>query len=219
MDPVEKEAVSRWSFLTRWSVGCLLLVLFGIAARLPALQGELIWDDHLLIENNPMIRSPLLLLESFRHYLFPDAFNGHYRPVQTVSYILDYYFWRTDTFGYHLSNICWHLASGVALYFFLRRLLPTLAVAFGREKIASLTALMVALLWIVHPVHSAAVDYISGRADSLAFFFAAGGWLLYLRAREIRRPWIHSRPGVACWRSAHAKAGSSGCWCSCVTCS
>jgi tetratricopeptide (TPR) repeat protein len=32
-------------------------------------------------------------------------------------------------------------------------------------------------------VHSAAVDYISGRADSLTFFFASGAWLLLLAAR------------------------------------
>src|SRR5205823_4611677 len=38
-------------------------------------------------------------------------------------------------------------------------------------------------IWMVHPVHSAAIDYISGRADSLAFVFSAGAWLLVLRAR------------------------------------
>src|SRR5206468_2404658 len=53
---------------------------------------------------------------------------------------------------------------------------------------ASLAAFFVALLWIVHPVHSAAVDYISGRADSLAFLFASTGWLLFLRAQTARRP-------------------------------
>ena len=39
----------------------------------------------------------------------------------------------------------------------------------------------------MHPVHSAAVDYISGRADSLAFFFACAGWLLFIRARKSTR--------------------------------
>jgi hypothetical protein len=54
------------------------------------------------------------------------------------------------------------------------------------------------MLWIVHPVHSAAVDYISGRADSLAFFFACGGWLLYLRARSVRSPL--GKPRCLLWR-------------------
>ena len=38
-------------------------------------------------------------------------------------------------------------------------------------------------------MHSAAVDYVSGRADSLAFFFASAGWLLYLRARDLSPSW------------------------------
>ena len=37
-------------------------------------------------------------------------------------------------------------------------------------------------------MHSAAVDYISGRADSLAFSLACAGWLLFIRARKSIRP-------------------------------
>ena len=57
----------------------------------------------------------------------------------------------------------------------------------GNNSAWSLGAFFVALLWIVHPVHSAAVDYVSGRADSLAFFFACAGWLLFIRARKSTR--------------------------------
>jgi hypothetical protein len=57
------------------------------------------------------------------------------------------------------------------------------------EFVASIGAFLIAALWIVHPVHSAAVDYISGRADSLAFVFAAGGWLLVLHARVAHPRW------------------------------
>ena len=42
---------------------------------------------------------------------------------------------------------------------------------------------------MVHPVHSAAIDYISGRADSLAFLFAAAAWLSVLRARTANSSW------------------------------
>ena len=178
-------------FWERSGVCCLLLLLFGLCARLPALQGELLWDDHALVASNPMIRSPLLSLEAFRHYLFPDVVGGHYRPVQTVSYIFDYWWWNLDPLGFHLASICWHLASGVLLYFLLRMLVPLLLSLNApghpvapEKKVSSIAAFLVALLWIVHPVHSAAVDYISGRADSLAFVFAAGAWLLYLRARD-----------------------------------
>jgi protein O-mannosyl-transferase len=168
---------------------CSLLALLGFAVHFPSLQGQLIWDDQYLARDNPFIKSPLLILETFRHYLFLDSFSAHYRPVQNISYIFDYLIWNTDPYGFHLSNILWHVGSGVLLYLLLEKLLKGFAgreATAGLARGASLAAFLAALLWTVHPVHSAAVDYISGRADSLVFFFSCGSWLLYLRAREAR---------------------------------
>ena len=162
---------------------CAVLALFGFAVHFPSLQGQLIWDDLYLARDNPFIKSPLLILESFRHYLFLDSFSAHYRPVQNISYIFDYLIWNTDTYGFHLSNILWHVGAGILLFLLLQRLLNGFVTVSG----SSIIAFFAAMIWTVHPVHSAAVDYISGRADSLAFFFACGAWLLYLRGRDSSR--------------------------------
>jgi len=167
-------------------IRCLVLAVIGIAARWPALSGELIWDDASLVRDNPFVKSPLLFLESFRHYLALDGSSTHYRPVQNISYFFDYLLWNADPFGYHLSNVLWHLGSGLLLFLLLRRLLEPFRDRFlDKPDMLSMVAFVVALLWMVHPVHSAAVDYISGRADSLAFFFACGAWLSYLKARSM----------------------------------
>ena len=118
--------------------------------------------------------------------------------MQNISYFIDYLFWNTNEFGFHLTNVFLHVGSGILLYFLLRQLI--LSFRFRRAPRAirqktprpiqwiSHTAFLIALLWTVHPVHSAAIDYISGRADSLAFLFATAGWLLFLRAgRTINR--------------------------------
>lgn len=177
---------------------CLVLILIGVVVRAPALSGRLLWDDNHLIAENPFIRSPLLILEAFRHHLFPDSLGGHYRPVQTISYIFDYLIWNGDDYGFHLSNVFWHVAGGCLLYKLLQHLLGSLdrAVPAAHPGSASLlsapildtAAFFAALLWMVHPVHSAAIDYISGRADSLACVFACAGWLLYLRGRTLDGP-------------------------------
>ena len=180
-------------FRRTW-VRCVIIALVGFAVHFPSLQGQLIWDDQYLAHDNPLIKSPLLALENFRHYLFIDSFSSHYRPVQNISYIVDYLLWNEDTYGFHLSNILWHVASGVLLFLLLERLLAGLlengAAAVSRRLVLAGAAFCVALLWTVHPVHSAAVDYISGRADSLTFFFSCGAWLLYLRAQSASRRWI-----------------------------
>ncbi len=160
------------------------LALLAIAIHAPALSGELIWDDFYLAHDNPFIKSPLLILEAFRHYLFLDSYSAHYRPVQNLSFILDYFFWNDNTFGFHLTNVLLHAAGAILLYFLLRRLLASLFSGKLTPSSLALAAFLAALLWTVHPVHSAAVDYISGRADSLAFVFASSAWLLFLRATE-----------------------------------
>ncbi|MCA1659501.1 MAG: tetratricopeptide repeat protein, partial [Verrucomicrobiaceae bacterium] len=166
---------------------------------MPALQGLPLWDDHWLISDNPFIRSPLLFAESFRHYLFLDGFSSHYRPVQNVSYALDYLLWNRDPYGYHLTNVVLHVASGTLLYFLLCRLLVPFTKSCTQTT-TSLIAFLIALLWTVHPVHSAAIDYISGRADSLAFLFACAAWLLHLRARgqvaPVSRALLHFACGL-----------------------
>ncbi len=88
----------------------------GFIIRLPAIQGGLIWDDIILTRDNPFIKSPLLALETFRHYLFLDSLSGHYRPVQNLSYMFDYFFWNTDPAGFHLSNILLHVAAGLLCF-------------------------------------------------------------------------------------------------------
>ena len=179
-------------FRKQW-LRVLVLASLAIAVRAPALTGERIWDDDYLVHENPFIKSPLLILEVFRHYLFPDSYSAHYRPIQNLSFMLDYFLWNNNTYGFHLTNVLLHAASAVLLYFLLRQVLASLcfrhlavAVRLRAEKRLSwisLSAFWIATIWAVHPVHSAAIDYISGRADSLAFVFAAGGWLLFLRGR------------------------------------
>jgi len=182
-------ATCLWAWSKRWP-RFMFLALIGFVVHLPALQGEMVWDDSYLIHENPFIKSPLLVFEAFRHYLFLDSFSAHYRPVQNLSFIADYFFWNSNAYGFHLTNLLLHIASGLLLYLLLEKLFISLRPAEsdnGSKSAWSLGAFFVALLWIVHPVHSAAVDYISGRADSLAFFFACAAWLLFIQARKSTR--------------------------------
>jgi len=172
-----------------------LLGAIGFVIRLPAIQGQFIWDDIFLARDNPFIKSPFLALEAFRHYLFLDSFSGHYRPVQNLSYMFDYFFWNTDPTGFHLSNILLHVAAGLLLYRLLSHLFGKGAGLWdgdepGSARAGALAAFIISGIWMVHPVHSAAIDYISGRADSLAFVFSAGAWLLVERARIAQARWL-----------------------------
>ena len=181
------------------------LAVIGFIVHFPGLQGEMVWDDSFLIRDNPFIKSPLLVFEAFRHYLFLDSYSAHYRPVQNLSFMVDYFFWNGNTYGFHLTNVLLHIGSGLLLCRLLEKLFASLrptepVTASGFNSSAA--AFFVALVWIVHPVHSAAIDYISGRADSLAFLFACAGWLLFLHGRKSTR-----LPAQIAWYAAAALSG------------
>src|SRR5262249_44485797 len=82
-----------------------ILFSCAIVIHFPALTGEMIWDDDYLAKANPFIKSPLLSVEAFRHHLYLDSHSEHYRPVQNLSMMVDYFFWSDNPYGFHLSNV------------------------------------------------------------------------------------------------------------------
>ena len=178
------------SSLLRHPVAMLAaFVVTGLLAYAPALNGDFIWDDDYLVGQNPFYKSPVFALEVFRHHLFFESFSIYYRPIQNLSYIVDYWIWCGNPFGYHLTNVLLHSLSGFLLFRVLRRILPGIAGKRDGGKVSESAALLIALVWTVHPIHNAAVAYIAGRADSLASLFALGAWLLVSRAQEAGARW------------------------------
>jgi tetratricopeptide (TPR) repeat protein len=157
-----------------------VILLACIAAYAPVLHGKFLWDDLYLVGANPFFRSPRFMFEVFRHWLFLDSFSLYYRPVQNLSYMLDYAIWNQDTFGYHLSNVLFHAASAFLLFLVVRRCLRATMPEGSSPAFIGGASFFVGLIWAVHPIHNAAVAYVSGRADSIAMMFALAGWLLYL---------------------------------------
>ena len=168
----------------------LLSAVFIVYSQ--ALGGEFLWDDFILVGENPFFKSPIFILEIFRHTLFPGFVSSYYRPVQNISYMLDYWLWNRNSFGYHLSNILFHTTAAFLLFQLLKKLIPgllrsrTSEPASNESDHSQLMAFVIALIWAIHPIHNAAVAYIAGRADSLAALFALSAWLLWIKIGDTR---------------------------------
>jgi len=158
----------------------LAAVVFAVYA--PALRNGFIWDDTALILRDPLIRSWRLIPEGLQHFLFIDATaSDFYRPIQRLIYTLDYGAFAFRPMGYHLTSILCHLAAALALLLLGEELVGLFGV---EERKRRRIAFFAALAWAIHPVHTSAVVYISGRADPLA---AAFGFLgLYSAIRSSR---------------------------------
>jgi len=160
----------------------LFLAALVFAVYAPALRNGFVWDDTALILRDPLIKSWRLIPEGFQHFLFTDATaSDFYRPVQRLTYTLDYGAFAFRPAGYHLTNIVCHLAATLALLLLADELLGLFGI---EERKRRRIAFFATLAWAIHPVHTAAVVYVSGRADPLA---AAFGFLgLYSGIRSLR---------------------------------
>src|SRR5947209_1174863 len=157
----------------------LFLVAAIFASYVPALRNGFVWDDTALILRDPLIRSWQLLPETFQHFLFLDATpSDFYRPVQRLTYLADYAAYVFKPAGYHFTSILCHVAAAIALLLLVNEFLRGFDLEERKRRWLALAATAV---WALHPVHTAAVAYISGRADPLAAFF--GFLALYFALR------------------------------------
>ena len=162
------------------SVAVLLIAVAVLATYAPAVRDAFVWDDTALVSRDPLIRSWRLIPEGFNHFLFVDATaSDFYRPLQRLTYTIEYAVFAFQPAAYHATNILLHAAAAIALFFFAEELLLAFAIPQRKRR---LIALIATLIWAVHPVQSAAVIYISGRADPLAAAFGFLGCYLILRS-------------------------------------
>jgi protein O-mannosyl-transferase len=182
------------------------LVTAVFAAHFPALRAGLVWDDTALVLRDPLIRSWRLIPEGLQHFLFTDVTaSNFYRPLQRLTYTAEYSGFAFKAFPYHFDNICLHALAVIALFFFALAFLELWG--FGKTKALAVAAVACAI-WALHPLHSGVVDYVSGRADSLAAIFGFGGLYFGIRALrgDARRVWsFYALAGVALLASALSK--------------
>jgi tetratricopeptide (TPR) repeat protein len=158
----------------------LLLVLVIFTVYAPALRNDFVWDDTALVLRDPLIRSWQLIPEAFQHFLFTDATpSDFYRPVQRLTYLLDYAAFVFKPAGYHFTSILCHAGATLALLLLANELLRSWNIDDRQRR---WIAFLATLVWAVHPLHTAAVAYISGRADPLAAMFGFLGLYCGIRA-------------------------------------
>ncbi|HKS29008.1 MAG TPA: hypothetical protein VJS44_14370 [Pyrinomonadaceae bacterium] len=110
--------------------------------------------------------------------------GGFFRPLFIASYIVDSRVWGERPFGYHLTNALLH---GLNSYLVYRLGLLLLRSQKLSEESARRVSLAAGLLFLLHPSHTEAVSWISGRADLLAALFCLAALLLYVFYVENRR--------------------------------
>jgi tetratricopeptide (TPR) repeat protein len=150
----------------------LLIAALGFIVYANSMEGQFIWDDAYLIKQNIYVKNPAYYPMIFKKDIGAGTGlkSASYRPLQMLTYALNYRMGKLDPRGYHLTNIAFHILAAITLFWFVYAV-------FDNEILSFLTG----VFFVVHPVHTEAVSYISGRADSMSVFFMLLCMICYLR--------------------------------------
>lgn len=154
----------------------------ALAAYAGSLSGPFIFDDRGAVLDNPSIRRLWGALTAPR----PAPLSG--RPLLSLSYAANYALGGFGVEGYHALNLGFHILAGLALLGIVRRTLlkPVLRERFGRDALPLAT--LAAALWTVHPLATAAVTYVSERAEAMMGMFYLLSLYFFVRGEDSAGP-------------------------------
>jgi len=98
------------------------------------------------------------------------------RPIEALTYMIDWKLWGVNPMGYHLSNLFLHI-------------LNTLLVWKIAEKLTkkAQVSLLAGILFAIHPTHIETVSWISGRNDLVVTLFCLISFYSFILFRAIQK--------------------------------
>ena len=184
MSQTNDSSISRGALLG----GAFVIVLAVLFVYIPSLAGEFVYDDLLVIQQNPQITSlanlPTIFTSSYWDFLDADSAShvGYYRPLSVILLTVGHVLGDGDPWWFHFISVTTYILACLAAWRFAARLLKSEAAGFWA-----------ALLFAVHPLHVESIAWISALHDPLFACFGLMSLGAFLRWRDegsSGRPWI-----------------------------
>jgi tetratricopeptide (TPR) repeat protein len=165
---VEPESSNRTAgFPSSIGIGTILIFALTFLVYFPALRGEFLWDDNIMLTENPHIHAGDGLSKIWFSTDQPD-----YLPLTSTSLWIEWRFWGMHSIGYHVTNVLLHALNAFLLWQILLRM-----------KIPG--AFLAAMIFAVHPVCVASVAWIAERKNTLSMFLYLLSVLFFLRSSDV----------------------------------
>ena len=154
----------------------LLIACFAFLFYSNSFGNFFVWNDWTLIIENYLVKDWSNLPEIFTSAFWKPLLGEPpqiYRPLVLLSFTADFSLWGLNPWGYHLSNLLLHVLNSLLVY------------SLMGFYTSPLTACVGSLLFAVHPIHTEAVTYISGRVELLMSLFLLGGTVVFLATLSV----------------------------------
>lgn len=143
---------------------CLVAAALGVYGG--AFRGDFQYDDFSGVLNNAHLDQWSTFVGHLDHMV---------RPFLHLTFFVDRSLYGDIATGYHVLNLLLHLGSGLLIYGILRH-----AVTEETQPVPFWTA----LVFLIHPIGTETVTYISGRASGLMAFWYLLAFFLYIKESE-----------------------------------
>jgi hypothetical protein len=156
----------------------IVLLIGGLAfAAVPSF--DLVWDDLHFLHPGSILSQGALPQLLMSDWSLDGPRSGYYRPLVTLSLAAETRLFAASPSAYHVMNVVYHLAASLALVWAALRVLDSRPAAW-----------LAGLAFVVHPIHTESVAWVSGRTDVMATIFFCLAVGCYARAAGIRSPWM-----------------------------
>jgi tetratricopeptide (TPR) repeat protein len=175
-----------------------LIILAGIFVYFKSLSFGLVYlDDNALMGTyKTIISNPLNFF-----WIFTQPCAGlYYRPIVDVVYMVDTILGNGSYFVYHLTNLILHILASLLLYVFLLKLFSpkkeiatkkitkkNIKIQYDDANIPKNIALIMSLFFVVHPVVTRSVAWISGRNDLILGIFVLLAFIYFFNFLETQK--------------------------------
>lgn len=139
----------------------LTLIAYGNTFKVP-----FIFDDLLTIQRNVGVR--------FAEYNWNLLYA---RSIVYLTFTFNYWYGGQDVRSYHAVNFLLHLLNGFGVFMLAMHIFRRIG---AEEHIARMCALFSAAFFLVHPIQTESVTYISSRSELLSGLFYLAGFLVYV---------------------------------------
>lgn len=160
---------SNWLFLP-------VLFLVGFLLYGQSLKNPFVFDDELQITNNLVVKSfdvvAMFSGSTFTSYGKNDQSGIYFKPLQSLSYGILWQVGQGNSFPFHLFQLIIAILNSFLFFYILSHWL---------NKIYSL---LLAILFLVHPINSEVVLYIADLQDVLFSFWGLLSLVLLIRQRH-----------------------------------
>jgi protein O-mannosyl-transferase len=190
----------------------LLLIIVGLTTYLPSFSAKLFWDDDDFITKNEYVKNfQINKFFTAQAVEGSGKVSNYFRPLQFSIYALIYKLFGANPLAFHALSIFTHIAAAIAVYYFflLLRHSRESGNLYGNKNISGksntdsvkipgpsfakasegkqagddeIIAFFISLIFLVHPVQTEAVSYVSGFSDPLVTLFGFTTLIAFLHA-------------------------------------